>query len=279
MKVAYPPTGAARVAFMIGDPVAQTAMPAGVNEWARDTGRNVLMAPAWVAPDALAGFLEAVRGMRNCDGVVVTAPHKQAALALADATTPAARLVGAANVLFRGPNGSLLGDNVDGAGFVAALEAGGGVREGARAVLFGCGGAGASIAAALVEDGISRLDLVDSDPERARSLAGRLGAAARAIAVPQTVAGYGLVVNATAIGLDGASAVHSLEGLAPDAVVADVVTKPVTTPLLARAAAMGARVQTGRAMALAQIPLLARRLGWAAEERPSAGADSHEPRG
>lgn len=260
--VSYPPTAAAQVAFMIGDPVAHTALPRGVNEWAAGAGKNVLMTPALVAPEALDGFLGALRVMRNCGGAVVTAPHKQAAASRADELTDAARLVGAANLMVRQPGGALVGDNIDGQGFVAALAAVGTVSAIGRAILFGCGGAGASIGAALIEAGILALDLVDLDAERAGSLARRLGSRSCPVARPGSVEAYGLIINATTVGLDGTSMVHPLSGLSPRSVVADVITEPAMTPFLLRASQLGARVQTGPQMALAQLPLLARAFGW-----------------
>ncbi|MBR9764175.1 MAG: shikimate dehydrogenase [Rhodobacteraceae bacterium] len=255
-------TAAARLAYMIGHPIAHTAMPAGVNAWAHDSGADVLMAPVDVRPEALAEFVAALRVTGNCDGAVVTAPHKIAMAALVDELTPAARLVGAANVVIRHADGRLTGDNTDGAGFVAALRGAGVPVTGQRALLFGCGGAGASIAAALVAAGIGALDLVDPDAGRAGALAGALGAVAQVIPAPDSVAGHDLVINATAIGLDGVSAVHPLTGLRPDALAGDVVTKPPITPFLRQAEALGAGIQPGSAMALAQIPLVLRLFGW-----------------
>lgn len=257
------PTAAARVAFMIGHPVAHTAMPKGVNAWAAETGTDAMMAPADVSPEAFAEFVDMMRKLPNCDGAVVTAPHKQMAASLVDQLTPTARLVGAANVVIRRTDGRLIGDNTDGAGFVAALEAAGAGPGGQRAIVFGCGGAGASIGAALVGAGVAQLDLVDSDEERARSLASQLGAVAAGVGAPQSLDAYDLVVNATAVGLDGVSLVHPLSGLKQRAMVADVVTKPAMTPLLLKAEKAGARIQTGSQMALAQIPLIIRLFAWA----------------
>lgn len=256
------PSAAARLTYMIGHPIAHTAMPAAVNKWAFESDSDVLMAPVDIAPEALPAFIEGLRRTANCDGAVVTAPHKIAMAALVDELTPAARLVGAANVVIRDADGRLTGDNTDGAGFVAALREAGAAPEGQGVLIFGCGGAGASIAAALVAAGVAWLDLVDPDEEKAATLAAALGPEARVVAVPDSLAPYDLVINATAIGLDGVSAVHPLTGLRPEATAGDVVTKPPVTPFLRQAEALGARIQPGHAMALAQIPLVLRLFGW-----------------
>jgi len=254
------PTAAASVAFMLGHPVAHTAMPAGVNAWARETGTDAMMAPLDLPPEALAGFLQALRGMANCPGCVLTAPHKQAALTLVDRASAAAEAAGGVNVITRTATGELVGDNTDGAGFVAALEAADGVPR--NVLIFGCGGAGASIATAIAARAPVRLDLVEADPARSAALAARLGAPAQAIAAPASLEDYDLIVNATAVGLGGEGMIHDLDGLRPGAVVADVVTKPAVTPFLKAAEAKGARIQPGAAMALAQIPLVRQAFGW-----------------
>ena len=253
-------TAAARVAFMIGDPIAHAVMPLKVNQWARDTGTDVMMTPLKIAPEDVAGFFATLRRLDNCLGSVVTAPHKHAALQAVDALSEDARLVGAVNVVIRQADGRLLGDNTDGPGFVAAIQAQGVDPRGLSALQFGCGGAGASIAARLVRDGAG-VTLCDPAPGKAQALAERLGGGARAIGAPDSVAGYGLVVNASTVGLDGVSMVHDLAGLEPGTLVGDVVTKPPVTPFLERARLLGARIQPGAAMATAQIPLILTRFG------------------
>ena len=54
-------------------------------------------------------------------GANVTIPHKEAALALADEATAAARAIGAANTLTFAPGGAIAADNTDAPGLLAAL--------------------------------------------------------------------------------------------------------------------------------------------------------------
>ena len=74
---------------------------------------------------------DAVRGLAALGfaGANVTVPHKQAVMPFLDELTPVARAVGAVNTIVVRPDGSLLGDNTDGAGFMADLWAHG-VRVG-----------------------------------------------------------------------------------------------------------------------------------------------------
>ena len=78
--------------------------------------------PLPVAPERVA---DAVRGLvaLGFAGANVTVPHKQAVIPYLDELTPIARAIGAVNTIVVRPDGSLLGDSTDGAGFMADLRA------------------------------------------------------------------------------------------------------------------------------------------------------------
>ena len=69
-------SGATRLYFIVGDPIAQVRSPAGVTAALRAAGRDAIVVPAHVAPDDLPAFFAAVTAMRNVDGVIITVPHK-----------------------------------------------------------------------------------------------------------------------------------------------------------------------------------------------------------
>jgi shikimate dehydrogenase len=250
---------------MIGQPIAQAFLPARFNARFRDEGLNALMAPIDLAPERLADFFASLRGWANCRGCVVTAPHKQATAGLVDTLSPRAALLGAVNLVVRADDGTLEGDNVDGAGFVAALRGNAFPIEGTRAIVFGCGGAGSSIALALAENGAATLHLVDREPDREARLAGliaRQGHTRPNTGEPERLDAFDLVINATAAGLGGQGMAFPLDTLGTDALVADAVTVPVMTPWLEAAEARGCRVQTGPEMAAGQFGLIAERFGF-----------------
>lgn len=262
----FAPTAAAAVVFMIGAPVAHAHLPGAFNRRFAEERLDAMMAPLDVAPAALGAFFAALKGWANCRGCVVTAPHKPAALALVDEASERARMLEAVNVVSRAPDGRLVGDNVDGAGFVRGLATRAFSPAGARVVLFGCGGAGASIALALAEAGAAALRLVDLDPARAERLAATLAAypgPSVELGAPESLERDDLVINATAVGLDGRSMVHPLDGVRPGALVADVLATAEPTPWLRAAHAKGCATLPGSAMAEGQLELVAARLGLA----------------
>ena len=92
-------------------------------------------------------FEETVRALPAAGfrGVNVTIPHKEAALAVADEASDAARAIGAANTLTF-EDGAIKADNTDAPGLLAAL---GEPVAGRRALVLGAGGSGRAAAWAL----------------------------------------------------------------------------------------------------------------------------------
>ena len=59
-------------------------------------------------------------------------PHKVTVLDMVDEITPTAQIAGAANAILKRPDGTLLADQFDGAGFVRGMERKGTGRRQAR---------------------------------------------------------------------------------------------------------------------------------------------------
>ena len=244
-------SGATRVLYIVGDPIAQVKSPAGLTEALRARGADLIVVPAHVAPPDLPAWIAATTAMRNCDGIIVTVPHKFAALPLCIEASAQARSIGAANVMRRDASGAWYGDMLDGTGYVSGLRKLGFDPAGKTALLVGAGGAGSAIAHALVDAGVASLALHDGDDARRETLAQKL---ARYGAVKPTrgsadPSGFDLVVNATPMGMkaDDPRPID-VEKLAPATFVGDVVTKPAIPPLIAAARARGCATMTGTHM-------------------------------
>ena len=243
------------LAGVIGDPIAHSRSPRLHGHWLARHGIDGQYVPLRVARVDLADALDLLPRL-GFAGVNVTQPLKEAAFAMATEATGRARLVGAANTLtFR--DGGFHADTTDGAGFVANLaqEAPGWDRA-APAVVIGAGGAAAGIVAALLEAGVPLVAVANRTPARAEALAARLGGGASPLPWDQlldAMAGAGLLVNATSLGMAGHPSLDlALRPLPPGAVVADIVYAPLVTPLLAAAAARGLVAVDGAGMLLHQ---------------------------
>lgn len=191
-------------------------------------------------------------------GVNVTFPHKRAALALCDTVAPSAAAVGATNtIVFRG--GQRIAHNTDYSGFAAGFLAGIGGRDHATALLIGAGGAGGAVAQALVDHGVKRLFIHDTESAAADRLVAaitdRLGPGRAVLAGDLRIAAAMAagIVNATPVGM------AKLPGLPLDPAlieprhwVADIVYVPLETELLRTARAKGCHTIDGSGMAVGQ---------------------------
>ncbi|MBO0752579.1 MAG: shikimate dehydrogenase, partial [Bradyrhizobiaceae bacterium] len=131
------PNGETRVHLILGDPVAQTKSPSGLTAEFASRGANAICIPVHVAPAHFDAFMAAAKRAQNIDGIVVTIPHKFAALRHCDEASDRARFLGAANVLCRVAAERWRGDMTDGTAMVAALERAGCTPAGKRALVAG----------------------------------------------------------------------------------------------------------------------------------------------
>jgi shikimate dehydrogenase len=207
---------------------------------------------------------DAVRGMRamNFAGANCTIPHKIAVMEHLDDITPTARKIGAVNTVVRQVDGSLLGENTDGKGFIRSVRETGLDLRGVRAVVLGAGGAARAIAVELAEAGAGALTLVNRSETRGAELAAqvteRTGVPARfapwsdEYRVPNDAQ---LLVNATSIGLfpDGeARPAVDYGTIRMGMIVSDVIPNPPDTPFLRLAAEAGATTLDGLGMLVYQ---------------------------
>ncbi len=250
-------TGAAKIAGVMGWPVAHSRSPALHGFWLAEHKIDGAYVPMPVEPKNLRAALTALPalGFAGCN---LTLPHKEAALEIVDEIDGSAERAGAANTIVVGPGGRLSARNSDIFGFLAALREGApGWRAGdGPAVLVGAGGGARSVAAALLDDGAPEIRLVNRTTARAAALAHELGGKIAVLPWEEraaALAGAALLVHATSLGLEGRTALDlPLDRLPRDAVVNDIVYVPLETPLLAAARARGNRVVDGLGMLLHQ---------------------------
>jgi 3-dehydroquinate dehydratase/shikimate dehydrogenase len=184
-------------------------------------------------------------------GLSITAPFKEAALAVAGAESPLAERIGAANTLVWN-QGVWEAESTDPDGVVLPLRERGIAVEGLRAAVVGAGGAGRSAAVGLARAGAD-VTLFNRGAARGEKAASDLHLPFRPLAelVPTE---FALLVNATALGRSESDPLpFPVDGLGPGKVVIDLVYKlDAPTPLLIAAAAQGVVVIDGREVLLDQ---------------------------
>jgi shikimate dehydrogenase len=242
----------------LGYPTFAFKAPLIYNPWFDKNDIDAVVVPMGVKPEEYREFFPLLFKMSNIRGALVTMPHKVTTCELVDELTPTALVAGAANAVLVREDGSLLGDQFDGAGFVRGVLNKGFALEGKRVLVVGNGGVGSPIAASLAAAGIGSIGLFDPNAAASDALAGRLREHYPALEVstgskdPQ---GYDLVVNATPLGMnDGDPLPMDVERIAPETFVGEVVMKQQITPFLAAAKEKGCPIQVGTDMLFEQIP-------------------------
>jgi shikimate dehydrogenase len=263
-------------AFVVGHPIAHSRSPLIHAHWLERYRLPGTYERVDVPPEGFAGFLRSFAGQGFAGGNV-TIPHKEAAFSGVDRRTARAERLRAVNTLWV-EDGAIWGDNTDILGFVAHLDQslGRGWERGVEtALVIGAGGAARAVAAGLLDRAVARVLIANRTPEKSRDLAADL-ADPRVVplpfgAIPDAVAGAGLVVNTTSLGMAGQPPLDlDLAGAGDRTVVADVVYVPLTTPLLAAAAGRGMRTVDGLGMLLHQAaPGFARWFGVTPEVTPA----------
>jgi shikimate dehydrogenase len=249
--ISNPLSGATRLHFIVGDPIAQVKSPAGVSEAFHARGHNAYVMPVHVAPASLAQWVAGTSLAQNVDGIIVTVPHKFASFDLCATTSDRAAFLHTVNTMRRNADGSWHGDMFDGLGFVSAMEDNGCNPSGKKALLVGAGGAGSAIAHALVMAGVSALAIHDEDAMRRTMLVDRLAGLGRCPVTHGTAnpTGFDVVINATPMGMKESDPFPlDVDHITPAMFVGCVITVPAVTPLIAAARVRGCATMTGAHM-------------------------------
>ena len=242
----------------IGHPTHTFKSPMIYNPYFDEAGINAVVVPMGCKSENYPTFLKSVFTLENIRGALITMPHKVTTVGLLDEVTATVRVAGACNAVKRLPDGRLVGDMFDGAGFVRGVQRKGFDLTAKRVLVVGTGGVGCAIAASLAGAGISAISLFDVNSASCDALAQRLKDNYPQIDVrtgSNDPAGHDLVVNATPMGMnEGDPLPMDVSRLSPDTFVGEVVMKAETTAFLAAAQARGCRTQVGTDMLYEQIP-------------------------
>ena len=250
-------SGKAKLAGVMGWPIGHSLSPRLHGYWLRQYAVDGAYVPLAVRREDFAGAVRMLPRL-GFAGANVTVPHKEAALAAVDEAAGEARRIGAVNTIVVRADGSLMGWNSDGFGFMENLKAG--LAEWnpglGPAVVLGAGGAARAVCAALVDGGVPELRLVNRTASRAEALAADIGGPIEVVSWAEresALDGARLLTNTTTLGMAGNPPLDlALERLPPEAAVTDIVYAPLKTPLLVAAAARGNPTVDGLGMLLHQ---------------------------
>lgn len=266
-------SGNTKVVGLIGHPVQHSLSPAIHNAAFNHLGLDWVFTVFDVAPEHGDHAIEAARVL-GIEGLSVTMPHKANVAATVDQLTSQAAKLNAVNCVYRAGN-KMVGDNTDGAGFVASLlEDAEFVPKGKACVVFGAGGAARAVILALAEAGAGEIVVVNRTVETAQ-LAVSLAPEVARVGEASAVGRADLVVNCTSIGMHSDSDPAQVnrspvnpELLRQGQVVADLVYHPLQTRLMQDATAKGSQVVGGLGMLVHQAAVAFTK--WTGEAAPLA---------
>jgi shikimate dehydrogenase len=250
---------------VFGNPIGHSQSPRIHAAFAQQTGQD-LVYEARLAPRD--GFAHALRtfAAEGGRGANVTLPFKQEAHALATGLTLRAAVAKAVNTLTL-RNGTLAGDNTDGAGLVTDLNTNVGFQPaGKRILLLGAGGAARGVLLPLLNRMPRTLVIANRTAARAEELAVEFEAVARhhASGSPTVAIGgcgfahlagaeFDLVINATAASLSDEAPALPAGLFAAGSLAYDMMYGKGLTPFLSAAREQGAaRLVDGLGMLVEQ---------------------------
>lgn len=189
---------------VFGNPVGHSKSPLIHGLFAEQTGQSLDYRTALAPLDDFPAFARAF--FQQGRGANVTVPFKEQAYCLADSLTERARRAGAVNTLSKLADGTLLGDNTDGAGLVRDLTANCGFSlRGKRVLLLGAGGAARGALEPLLAERPAALVIANRTLEKAEQMAQQF-----ADLGPVFASGFDwleesvdLIINATSASLSG----------------------------------------------------------------------------
>ncbi|MBZ9739859.1 MULTISPECIES: shikimate dehydrogenase family protein [unclassified Mesorhizobium] len=185
-------------------------------------------------------------------GVNVTYPYKEIVASRLLIHDDLTRRIGSVNTVVFGPRGSS-GYNTDHTGFIAAYREAFGDMAPGSVGLIGAGGVGKAVAFGLLALGAEALTVVDSDAEKAHSLAAAIATASKGavatssrVDVDAAIGGAEGIVNCTPLGMHG----HPGSPVRPQLLgkqrwAFDAVYTPVDTIFKQQAEAAGVKVLSG----------------------------------
>ncbi len=241
---------------IVGNPVSQSWSPLIHNAALADADINGVYLP--FQTQDVAQFMRRMVHPQtrelawNLSGLSVTIPHKSTVTPLLDWVDETAKQIGAVNtIVVRGEQ--LQGYNTDASGFMAPLLNRFGPLANARCAVIGAGGAARAALWALVNEDAS-VALFARNMDRAAITAKDFDVSCHQLSGAD-FAGFEIVVNATSLGMFGATqemtpvAAAQLRGVR---LAYDLVYNPIETVFLREAHAAGCDTLTGIEMLIAQ---------------------------
>jgi shikimate dehydrogenase len=248
---------------LFGNPVSHSFSPLFMNRALELLGLNYRYMAFPIEDELLSQALNSLRCL-GFGGVNITIPYKRIVMEYIDTIDENARRIGAVNCIVN-RNGTLVGYNTDLTGFMKPLHDRAVSLQGRSAVMIGAGGAARAVCAALVENGIAEILILNRTEKNAHALMDWCSGTLNFIAIgyggegkrvaEDALQSFDLVINTTPVGMHPETDRSPLSDhvvFAPGQTVYDIVYNPWEPLLLQRAREHGARTINGFEMLIVQ---------------------------
>jgi len=228
---------------VMGNPINHSKSPSIHAQFAEQAKQDLVYS-AMLVP--IEGFDAAVKDFfkGSGKGLNITVPFKEQAFVLANALTPRAQTAQAVNTLMLQEDGSILGDNTDGAGLVRDLVMNQQVEiTGKRVLVIGAGGAVRGILQPFLEQDPELIVIVNRTVEKAQALADSFKdfGNIEAQRFEDLSEPFDVIINGTSASLSGDVPPLPDTVVAANTAVYDMMYSRELTPFLVWAQKLGAR--------------------------------------
>ncbi len=246
---------------IIGDPIDHSLSPLIHNSAFAALKLNYSYIAFKVPYDELEGSIDSLRNIEIA-GFNVTIPHKENIIQFLDNLSPEARIAGAVNTV-NNEDGRLVGYNTDIYGIMAPLEKQKVDFNNLEIFILGAGGACRATLVGLSskKECIKKINIVNRNQEKLERVL-KLGTDLGLNCFPmdyinsamlrENCLNSRLIINTTSIGLKNETSPLEKEWISKDALVFDIVYRPIFTDLLDKAKEIGANIVFGYEMLLYQ---------------------------
>lgn len=240
---------------VIGHPISHSLSPLIHNHWFRKFNIDGAYSAIDIAPDALGARVSTLVD-DGYKGFNVTVPHKQNIMDLCDELDDGARAIGAVNTVVI-ERGRIIGRNTDAYGYIENIKQNAPDFDftNKRALVLGAGGAARAVIYGLLNAGFSHITLCNRTKENAEKIAQDFPG----VDVidwdmrEKACSDADFLTNTSVLGMKGQEDLTMDLSLLPaDALVCDIVYKPLHTTLIGNAQARGLQTVTGIGMLLHQ---------------------------
>lgn len=254
-------TGKTKKIGIIGWPVGHSQSPAIQNAAFKAAGLDYVYVPLPVKPDQLEAAVEGLEAL-GFAGANVTIPHKVDIMKYLDRLDVSATEMGAVNtIVIR--EGTCIGYNTDGAGFIKALLAKGVNPSGKKVMILGAGGAARAVVCGLLQQAAESIIICARNQEKAMQFV-KLFSDSDKVAFclwqqgrefSEQLSTCDILVNCTSLGMSpkpDAQPFVDWQTISKPIVVCDLVYNPLETVFLKTAASLGHSIVTGDGMLIEQ---------------------------